>query len=233
MGKICEFFDKKNVLVTGALGYCGKILVEKLLRTCEGIGKIFIIVRQKKSGKRLSIINERRLTFDLINSFATRPLHLVHQSYSKFQFTIKLIIVKRDLTIQVFNGMRESNSELLKKIIVISGDLGLDKMNLSEADEATLINEVNIVFHCAGNVKFDEPLKVAINNNAIGTWRVLQLAEKMRKCEVFSYMSTAFSKCFREDLDEQFYPSMHDVWDVIQKTQQLDDVQLLDLEREL
>lgn len=106
-------------------------------------------------------------------------------------------------------------------------------MDLSDADEQALINEVNIVFHCAGNVKFDEPLKVAINNNAIGTWRVLQLAEKMRKCEVFSHMSTAFSKCFREDLDEQFYPSIHDVWEVIRKTQQLDDVQLLDLEREL
>lgn len=52
MGKICEFYKGKNVLVTGATGYCGKVLVEKLLRTCVGIGNIFIIVRRKKNGKR-------------------------------------------------------------------------------------------------------------------------------------------------------------------------------------
>ena len=53
MGKICEFFSGKNVLVTGATGFCGKILVAKLIKDFEKIGKIFIIVRQKKNGNDL------------------------------------------------------------------------------------------------------------------------------------------------------------------------------------
>lgn len=134
---------------------------------------------------------------------------------------------------KVFNGIRESNSELLQKIIVISGDLSVDGLDLDQVDEKTLINQVNIVFHCAGNVRFDEPLKVAINNNVIGTWRMLQLAAKMKNCQVFSHMSTAFSKCFQEHLDETYHPSLHDVWDVIKKTQELDDAKLHDLEIEL
>lgn len=53
MGKIREFYSGKNVLVTGATGFCGKVLVEKLLRSCENIGKIYVLIRRKKNGKKL------------------------------------------------------------------------------------------------------------------------------------------------------------------------------------
>ncbi|XP_077994959.1 fatty acyl-CoA reductase 1-like [Glandiceps talaboti] len=43
---IAEFFDGKNVLVTGATGFVGKVLVEKLLRCC-GVGSIYLLVRPK------------------------------------------------------------------------------------------------------------------------------------------------------------------------------------------
>lgn len=122
---------------------------------------------------------------------------------------------------------------MLKKIIPISGDLSLDGLNLSQTDEEKLINDVNIIFHCAGNVRFDEPLKVAMNNNVMGTWRVLQLAEKVKNLEVFSHMSTAFCKCFQTDLEERYYPSKHDVFDIIKKTQQFDEQKLHNLEIEL
>jgi alcohol-forming fatty acyl-CoA reductase len=59
MGKICEFYSGKNVLITGATGFCGKVLVEKLLRVCESIGKIYILVRQKKNGKKI-ILNVQK-----------------------------------------------------------------------------------------------------------------------------------------------------------------------------
>jgi alcohol-forming fatty acyl-CoA reductase len=51
MGKICEFYRGKNVVVTGATGFCGKVLIEKLLRSFEDIGKIYILIRRKKNGK--------------------------------------------------------------------------------------------------------------------------------------------------------------------------------------
>jgi hypothetical protein len=52
MGKIREFFSGKNVLVTGATGFCGKVLVEKLLRSCEDIGKVYVLIRKKKNSER-------------------------------------------------------------------------------------------------------------------------------------------------------------------------------------
>ncbi|XP_017774674.1 PREDICTED: fatty acyl-CoA reductase 1-like [Nicrophorus vespilloides] len=46
---IPEFYRGKSVFVTGASGFIGKVLVEKLLRSCPDIGKIYILLRPKKN----------------------------------------------------------------------------------------------------------------------------------------------------------------------------------------
>ncbi|KAF5281355.1 hypothetical protein FQR65_LT14753 [Abscondita terminalis] len=45
---IPEWFSGQHVLVTGATGFMGKVLVEKILRCCPGIGKIYLLIRQKR-----------------------------------------------------------------------------------------------------------------------------------------------------------------------------------------
>ena len=42
-----EFYRGKNILITGCTGFLGKIILEKLLRTCD-VGKIFVMVRPKR-----------------------------------------------------------------------------------------------------------------------------------------------------------------------------------------
>lgn len=46
--KIVQFYKNKCILVTGATGFFGKLLVEKLLRTCPDLDTIYIVVRDKK-----------------------------------------------------------------------------------------------------------------------------------------------------------------------------------------
>lgn len=45
--EIKEFYKGKNVLLTGGTGFFGKMIIEKLLRTCD-VNGIFLIVRAKK-----------------------------------------------------------------------------------------------------------------------------------------------------------------------------------------
>lgn len=50
--KIQRFYAGANVFITGSTGFLGKILIEKLLRSCPDINTVYILVRTKK-GKNM------------------------------------------------------------------------------------------------------------------------------------------------------------------------------------
>ncbi|EFN83378.1 Fatty acyl-CoA reductase 1 [Harpegnathos saltator] len=43
-----SFYQGKNIFISGATGFMGKVLLEKLLYSCPGIGKIYILIRPKR-----------------------------------------------------------------------------------------------------------------------------------------------------------------------------------------
>lgn len=63
--------------MTGGTGFLGKVLTEKLLRTCDGISKIYLLVRPKK-GKdmttRIEEILDDAVSFLAISSSSTNVL---------------------------------------------------------------------------------------------------------------------------------------------------------------
>lgn len=56
-----DYLRGKCIFITGGSGFMGKVLIEKLLRTCPQISKIYLLLRAK-SGKN---VLERRV--DIIN----------------------------------------------------------------------------------------------------------------------------------------------------------------------
>ncbi|KAH0535819.1 hypothetical protein KQX54_019512 [Cotesia glomerata] len=59
---IPTFYVGRSVFITGATGFMGKVLVEKLLRSCPGVREIFVLMRPKKG---LSIDNRVRKLLSL------------------------------------------------------------------------------------------------------------------------------------------------------------------------
>lgn len=47
MVSIPEYYEGKNVLLTGATGFMGKVLLEKLLRSCPKVKAVYALVRHK------------------------------------------------------------------------------------------------------------------------------------------------------------------------------------------
>lgn len=45
---IPEWFSGKRILITGATGFMGKVLVEKLLRDCPDVAQLYLLIRPKR-----------------------------------------------------------------------------------------------------------------------------------------------------------------------------------------
>lgn len=43
-----DFYAGKTVFITGGTGFMGKVLLEKLLRSCHGVSRIYLLIRPKR-----------------------------------------------------------------------------------------------------------------------------------------------------------------------------------------
>lgn len=146
---IKEYFNNSHIFITGSTGFLGKVLIEKLLRTCDGIEKIYILMRAK-----------RGLT--------------TSQRFDEFKKHT------------VFVKIREKFPEMLDKLVCITGDINEHRIGLSECDAELLSDKVDIVFHVAATVKFNEPLKNSVKLNTFGTQRVMDFCMGMTNLKVSS-----------------------------------------------
>ena len=58
MSEIKKIFEDSQILVTGGTGFLGQLLIEKLLRTCNNLRRIYIIVRPKKGKNQQERLKE-------------------------------------------------------------------------------------------------------------------------------------------------------------------------------
>lgn len=164
----------------------GKVLVLKLLSDCQNVGKIYILIRNKKGMN----LEERRIAF--IN-------HIV------------------------FKKIKDTQPQILDKVHAIHGDVSVDGLDISENDEKLLTDVIDIVFHCAANVRFDQTLRDAVNFNTLGTLRILKLAEKMKNLQVFLHVSTSYCHCNESTLEERYYPANENPFGIIEMVKVLKD----------
>ena len=73
---IPEYYAGKSVFITGGTGFLGKCLLEKLLRGCPDIKRVYLLIRPKKGKdvqERLDELFESKVniqcTISLSNSF--------------------------------------------------------------------------------------------------------------------------------------------------------------------
>lgn len=103
--------------------------------------------------------------------------------------------------------LKEQPSDIFKKLVAVSGDVGLDNLGISSADRQTLIQNVNVIIHSAATLDFHEPLKPTVNTNLLGTRRVLQLAKEVRNLNAFVHVSSAYVNSYLVECEEILYPA--------------------------
>jgi len=122
-----------------------------------------------------------------------------------------------------FEKLRDQNSAAFEKLRLVSGDMLDEGLGLSSNDREELIQNVNVVFHCAATVKFTLPLKEALNFNLLGTHKLLDLAVAMKDLASFVHVSTAYSQNIGVHLEEKAYdPGKYDALEILDMAKLLD-----------
>lgn len=168
MVSIPEYYAGKDVLITGATGFMGKVLLEKLLRSCPDLKTAYVLVRPKAG----------------------------HSPGAR---------IKDMVSCKLFDKLREEQPAFDDKIVAVNSDLKQAGLDLSKEDRDLLLERVNIVFHCAATIRFNEPLREAVQLNVLATLKMLRLAQSMKNLEVFIHVSTAYANCNREVIEEVVY----------------------------
>ncbi|XP_045465464.1 uncharacterized protein LOC123674585 [Harmonia axyridis] len=130
----------------------------------------------------------------------------------------------------LFDSVRQKGGpDQLKKVIAIKGDVIKTGLDLCREDRTWLCEEVNVVFHCAATVRFDEPLRRAVLLNVRGTKQMLDLAKEMRKLQVFQHVSTAYCHMEEAELFEKAYDPPADPHHIIKICEWLrqEDIELI------
>uniref|UniRef100_A0A182MN49 Fatty acyl-CoA reductase n=1 Tax=Anopheles culicifacies TaxID=139723 RepID=A0A182MN49_9DIPT len=129
----------------------------------------------------------------------------------------------------VFVNYAKDPQLYLSKIRLIEGAVSAVGVGVSNDDLEYIYERTNIIIHAAADVRFDESLKESIQTNVRGTQELLMIAEKCRKLEIFTYISSAFSHCVLGHIEEKFYEPPYDPILLIKVSEKEDDADNFEL----
>lgn len=122
----------------------------------------------------------------------------------------------------MFQRLRDTQPGAYKKVIPINGDINVDNLDLNDNDENQLIENVDVIFHCAAILRLEAELNDAVNMNVIGTRRIAELAKKIKRLKIFLHLSTTFCSNDIQVFKEKIYQCHHDPDDIIRLTEWMD-----------
>lgn len=87
--QIVSYYKGKSVFLTGATGFLGKVLIEKLLRSCNELRAIYVLVRGKKGKTPAERLN------DIVNSHGVKLYLTFFSVTSQLIISIKFLYMKK------------------------------------------------------------------------------------------------------------------------------------------
>jgi len=166
MSKIRDFYQGKTIFLTGATGFLGKAVLEKILRSLPDCRRIYLLIRSRLGKDGNLVTAEERVREEIFGSRIFDRL-------------------RKEIGAEQFDHLKE-------KLHAVSGDLTRTRIGIEDDSlYSRLCDEVEIVINCAATVTFDERLDFAIQQNTLSTSRLIEFAKNCRDA-IFLHVSTAY-----------------------------------------
>ena len=165
MNRAAEALRGKVVFITGATGFLGQPLVEKILWLAPDVKRIYILIRPKRKPDGRVIKAQERLERELLDSSVFDRLYRAH-------------------------GLK-TRSFLEEKLVVVSGDILRERLGLGMDTHDRLCKEIDIVIHSAAVVSFDAPLDTALEGNSLSAARITEFTNSCKNA-LLVHVSTAY-----------------------------------------
>ena len=106
---VLDYYTRKNIFLTGGSGFIGKVLIEKLLRTCSTVEKIYVLLRPSKDGTQ----NAQQRLNDLLSKSKLFTFHKDQLDLSK------VVPISGDLTKPMLGMSLEDRQLLIDNVNVV------------------------------------------------------------------------------------------------------------------
>jgi len=164
MSETSQFFADKAMFVTGATGFLGKVLIERILWHLPRIRRIFLLMRPhsaRNTDVAAAIRAERAI-------FSSPIFNRLRSRYGqKFEALVR------------------------EKVKIVAGDLSVSGLGLSPGCLKEIGSEMDFVINVAASVTFDAPLDQSVRLNTLGPLYLLNFAKQFSH-PTFLHVSTAY-----------------------------------------
>ncbi|KAK4345928.1 hypothetical protein RND71_036104 [Anisodus tanguticus] len=180
---IIKFLRGKTFLITGATGFLGKVLIEKILRTVPDVNKIFIFIKAENKEVAMNRLENEILNADIFNN-----LKQVHgKSYRTFMLS-KLVPVVGNVC-ETHLGLDKGLANVIAKEVDIIVNSAANTTFDERYDVALDINTggpsrlMNFAKKCHKLKLF---LQISTGNDTEGSWKSRSVLETVKQKRLLS-----------------------------------------------
>ncbi|XP_011085075.1 fatty acyl-CoA reductase 2 [Sesamum indicum] len=167
---ILEFFQGKNIFITGATGLVGKALIEKLLRSTS-VGKIYLLIKAEDKEAAVD-----RLKKEIVDSELFKCVREKHGNIYNYQELVK------------------------EKLIPVVGNICDPNLGMDLNSSRAIMKDVDVIIESAASTTLNDRYDFLLDTNVNAPQRLMRFAKTCKNLKLFVHISTAYVNGRKEGL---------------------------------